>query len=80
MKVALKMWGNSVSVRLPKNVVQAAHLAVNDTVDVREESGRVVIEPVRQKVYDVNELVKAITVKNRHEAVDFGAAIGNESW
>jgi antitoxin MazE len=51
---------------------------VNETVDVREESGRVVIEPVRQKIYDVNELVKAITVKNRHESVDFGAAIGKE--
>jgi antitoxin MazE len=80
MKVVLKKWGNSVSVRIPRDVVQAAHLVLDEVVDVREEAGRIVIEPVRQKVYDVRELAKAITTKNRHESVDFGAAIGNESW
>jgi len=80
MKVALRKWGNSVSVRIPRDVVQAAHLVLDEVVDVREEAGRIVIEPVRQRVYDVRELAKAITATNRHEPVDFGAAVGNESW
>jgi antitoxin MazE len=80
MRVALKKWGNSVSVRIPRDLVQAAHLVLDEVVDVREEAGRIVIEPVRQKVYDVRELAEAITAANLHEPVDFGAGVGNESW
>ena len=49
-------------------------------MDVREEAGRIVIEPVRQKAYDINALIKGITSKNLHEAVDFGAPVGKEVW
>ncbi|HZP38388.1 MAG TPA: AbrB/MazE/SpoVT family DNA-binding domain-containing protein [Methylomirabilota bacterium] len=80
MQVALRKWGHSVAIRIPRNVVQAAHLAVDDVVEVREESGRVVIEPLRRKVYDLSELVSGITAANRHEPVDFGPAVGNEVW
>ena len=45
MKTVVKKWGNSASVRIPAAVMQAAHLELDATVDVREESGRVVIEP-----------------------------------
>jgi len=47
---------------------------------VREEAGRIVIEPVRQKAYDINALIKGITRENLHDAVDFGAAVGKEVW
>jgi antitoxin MazE len=49
-------------------------------VDVREEAGRIVIEPVRQKTYELAKLLKGITSKNRHEAIDFGPAMGKEVW
>jgi len=48
-------------------------LDVGEAVDVREESGRIVIEPLRRKEYDLAELVKGITRRNLHEEVDFGA-------
>jgi len=46
MKAVVKKWGNSASVRIPATVLQAAKLRLDDSVDVREESGRIVIEPV----------------------------------
>jgi antitoxin MazE len=49
-------------------------------VDVREEAGRIVIEPVRQKAYDLTKLLKGITSNNQHEAVDLGPAMGKEAW
>jgi antitoxin MazE len=55
-------------------------LDLDETVDMREEAGRIVIEPVRKKAYDINALVRRITKKNLHEAADFGEAIGNEAW
>ena len=55
-------------------------LDLNEIVDVREEAGRIVIEPVRQKSYDLSQLLMEITSKNQHEAVDFGPAAGKEVW
>jgi len=55
-------------------------LDLDEPVDVREESGRIVIEPVRRKEYNLTELVKGITRENLHEEVAFGGAVGKEAW
>ena len=80
MKATVKKWGNSAAVRIPASVMQATHLNLDEVVDVREEAGRIVIEPVRQKTYDLARLLKGITPKNRHQAIDFGQAMGREVW
>jgi antitoxin MazE len=80
MKSTVKKWGNSAAVRIPASVMQATHLDLDEVVDVREQAGRIVIEPVRQKTYELGKLLKGITAKNRHKAVDFGAAKGKEVW
>ena len=79
MRVKVKKSGNSAAVRIPLSVLRASRLDLDDVVDVREEAGRIVIEPIRQKVYDLTELLKAITPKNQHESADFGAPMGNEA-
>ena len=80
MKATVRKWGNSAAVRIPASVMQATRLDLDEVVDVREEAGRIVIEPVRVKTYDLDKLLKGITSKNQHEAVDFGPAIGKEVW
>ena len=80
MKTSVKKWGNSAAVRIPASVMQATSLALDEVVDVREEAGRILIEPVRQKTYELGKLLKGITSKNQHEAVDFGPAVGKEAW
>jgi antitoxin MazE len=80
VRATVKKWGNSAAVRIPAGVMQALHLDLDEVVDVREEAGRIVIEPVRQKAYDLGELLEGITPKNRHKAVDFGPGAGKEIW
>ncbi len=46
---------------------------------VREESGRIVIEPAQRKEYDLTELVKGITRENLHDEADFGKPVGKEA-
>jgi antitoxin MazE len=77
---AVRKWGNSAAVRIPASVIQAIHLDLDEAVDVREEAGRIVIEPVRQKTYDLRKLLKAITAQNRHKTVAFGPPQGKEVW
>jgi antitoxin MazE len=49
-------------------------------VDVREESGRMIIEPAPRKEYDLSELLKRINSENLHEEADFGSPLGKEAW
>jgi len=79
MRVTVKKWGNSASVRIPSSVMAAARLSLDETVDVREEDGRIIIEPMRPREYELAELLSGITRENLHSAVDFGAPKGKEA-
>lgn len=74
----LKKWGNSPAVRLPAAIMEAAHLALDQSVELRVEQGRVVIEPVLP-AYSLDELLAGMTAQNCHVEVDFGAAEGKET-
>ena len=80
MRVLVKKWGNSASVRIPTAVMQAARLQLDQAVDVREEQGRIVIEPVPTEDIDLISLVAGITPENLHEPIEFGSATGGEVW
>ena len=59
MRAQVKKWGNSASVRIPASVMEAASLSIDQPVDVREENGRVVIEPVKAPKYNLDEMIAA---------------------
>lgn len=80
MRATIKKWGNSASVRIPAAVLKAAKLTLDEPVDVREQSGVIVIEPIGRKEYDINELVKKIKPKNLHAEIETGGPVGNEVW
>ncbi|WP_431282219.1 AbrB/MazE/SpoVT family DNA-binding domain-containing protein [Humitalea sp. 24SJ18S-53] len=80
MKVMVKKWGNSASVRIPASVMAAARVSIDQAVDVREEGGLIIIEPAREPSFDLTELLDGITAENRHDPVDYGAPVGKETW
>ncbi len=80
MRATIKKWGNSASVRIPAAVLKAAKLTLDEPVDVREQSGVIVIEPIGRKEYDIDELVKKIKPKNLHAEIETGGPVGNEVW
>jgi antitoxin MazE len=80
VKGFIKKWGNSAAVRIPASVMTATALLLDQAVEVREEDGRIVIEPVAEDAFDISDLVAGITEENRHDPVDTGAPTGRESW
>ncbi|PZU87369.1 MAG: PbsX family transcriptional regulator [Shinella sp.] len=78
MRVTVKKWGNSASVRIPAAVLEAANLKLDAEVDVREENGRIVIEPLRVSSYDLDALLGGISEQNLHSEEDFGTPLGKE--
>jgi antitoxin MazE len=80
MRVNVRRWGNSASIRIPVEIMRAAHLVENQVVEMREESGRIIIEPIRLPEFDLESLIAGITSENLHEEVYFGTPVGKELW
>lgn len=80
MRLQVKKWGNSASVRIPASIMTAASLKIDQMVDVREHNGRVVIEPVHAPVYDLNVLIDHMSAETFPDDIDFGSPVGNEIW
>jgi len=80
MKVQVKKWGNSASVRIPAAVMEAASLSLDQSVDIREEGGRIIIEPIAAPAYDLDRLLDHLTPDTFPEDVDFGPPVGREAW
>ncbi|GGO84413.1 hypothetical protein GCM10011348_30610 [Marinobacterium nitratireducens] len=73
------MWDNSASMRIPSAIMDAAKLHIDPIVDVREEGGRIVIEPIWEEDYKLEDLVAGITESNLHSEVDYGLEVGKEA-
>lgn len=80
MRVHVKKWGNSASVRIPASIMAAAALRIDQEVEVREEEGRIVIEPLISPTYDLASLLDRMSPENFPDEVDFGAPVGKEVW
>ena len=80
MRVQVRKWGNSASVRIPASVMAAAALRLDQDVDIREEGGRIVIEPAIATSYDLDQLVAALDPRSFPDEVDFGQPRGAEIW
>ena len=79
MRVQVKKWGNSASVRIPAAVLAAASLRIDQVVDVREVDGAIMIVPIKSG-FDLETLLSGITPENLPGDVDFGAPVGKEIW
>ncbi len=80
MRTSVKKWGNSAAVRIPAALLEATKVQLDEEVDIHEEAGRIVIEPVREKSYKLDVLLNGITNDNIHEELDFGRPEGKEVW
>ncbi len=80
MRLQLKKWGNSASVRIPASIMAAAALRIDQMVDVHEDQGRIIIEPVLAPVYDLDELLAQMSPDTFPDEVDFGPPVGKEIW
>jgi len=80
VQVLIKKWGNSASVRIPATVMAAASISLDQAVDVREEDGRIIIEPIRAPSYDLDDLLARMTPETFPDDADFGGPLGEEVW
>jgi antitoxin MazE len=80
MKIVVKKWGNSAAVRIPASVMAAASLDLDQAVEIREEGGRIVIEPIKTDPYTLDALLDRMRPETFPEETDFGPPRGREIW
>ncbi len=80
MQTSIQKWGNSLGVRLPKQLAEKQSLKAGTKVLVTETKTGVSIEVVQHKTVSLTELVKKISPTNLHNEMDWGDMVGNESW
>ncbi len=80
MQAVIKKWGNSPALRLNTSIMKSAQLELNQEVSIQVARGRIVLEPVSNREYNLNELISGITPENSHGEINYGATVGNEVW
>ena len=79
MEAVIRKWGNSPAVRLNVAAMKAAAFDVEQHVTIKATRGRIVIEPVENLDFKLEDLVAGITRRNVHGEVDFGGPVGREA-
>ena len=80
MLTKVQKWGNSLAVRIPKAFAIDAHLEHDSLVEISLVDGQIVVKPLSNGGWTLDNLLAAITSNNIHRETDTGAAVGNEVW
>jgi antitoxin MazE len=76
----VQQWGNSQGVRLPKTVLDLAHIAVGDEVEIIVDDHQILVRKVPSAKYDLDDLVSRIPKGFKAKEVNFGSPVGKEEW
>jgi len=77
MQVTIKKWGNSLGIRIPKNILNSLHLKENQNLNIDIQNGNILIKPVTK---ELENLLAQIEPKNLHHEISFGSTKGEEIW
>ena len=80
METKIRRWGNSLGLRIPSSFAREAGVGEGSAVDITVDGEVLTIRPVRQARYRLDDLLKKVTTKNRHDDVDTGHPMGRETW
>lgn len=80
MQQIIQKWGNSLALRIPKNIASENNLSRGSTVNIYQEGGRLIIEPVKKNKYSLDKLLAQVSEENKHSEIDTGEPAGEEIW
>ena len=80
MVTKIQKWENSQGLRLARRVLEDAHIAVGDDVDVTARDGIIVVAPVRRirGKQSLQELVSRIPQNYKPGETNWGEPVGKE--
>lgn len=77
MEAHIQKWGNSLGLRIPMQIAKQLRLHAGSQVILKIENGQIIIQSPK---YNLDEMLKNITNKNRHHQILDDDQQGNEEW
>jgi antitoxin MazE len=77
MRAQITRWGNSLGLRVPKEIAAQIGLKAGARVEITAEDGRIIVS-VARPVYSLDELLAGMTPNAMHAAYDWGTEVGRE--
>ncbi|MDP3880557.1 MAG: AbrB/MazE/SpoVT family DNA-binding domain-containing protein [bacterium] len=79
-KRKVQKWGNSLAIRLPKEITQKLRLKEGSPVAIDALGNKMQLRPIQSKKENLDDLLEAITDANKHKEEGWGNAQGKEAW
>ncbi len=80
MRATVRKWGNSLALRIPRSFAAEARLEQGMPVEVSLVEGKLVVTPVTDPAFTLEQLLAGVTEENLHREVGTGPPVGNEAW
>jgi antitoxin MazE len=80
METTIQKWGNSLAVRVPKQVATKLALRAGSRVEMHEATEGLLIRQTLTVHRSLKDLVRMIHPNELHGETEWGSAHGNEVW
>jgi len=80
METRIQKWGNSLGVRLPKEIINKTKFREGSCVKITKKNSRIVIESCAYEKPKLENLVRKINSKNIHKEIEWNNSYGKEVW
>jgi antitoxin MazE len=76
----VQKWGNSQGLRLPKQLLELAGIAVGEEVEIAVADHQITVRKAARPKLDLADLVARIPKDYKAQEVDWGRPVGKEAW
>jgi antitoxin MazE len=78
MLAKVQRWGNSQGLRLSKQLLEQANIAVGEDIEVVAKEGQIILKKTRK--FDLAEMVSRMPKDYQVQEESFGEPVGKEVW
>lgn len=78
MTTKIQKWGNSLGVRIPKEIAREINICEGSVISFSVEGGELIMSHPKKPKYTLEGLLKNFDKKTQHELIDWGPDVGNE--
>ena len=80
METVVSKWGNSLALRLPKEISSSLGIINGSVVNIRARKSKIEITLADNKGISLDALLDGINDGNLHSEISTGTSVGNELW
>jgi antitoxin MazE len=78
MLAKVQRWGNSQGLRLSKQLLEQANIAVGEDIEIVAKKGQIILK--KTKKFDLAEMVSRMPKDYQVQEESFGTPVGKEVW